>query len=71
MQLATHPVWLNMWDHLKKTAQEKNPKKLWRTMPSVHDGWNEFPGKRLLNLIHSTPSRCKAVFKARGGLIIY
>ena len=55
----------NMWDHLRRTVQEKNPKNVKDLWTSRHDAWKEFPGERLLNLIDSMPNRCKAVFKAR------
>ena len=61
----------NMWDHLKRTVQEKNPKNAKELWTSVHHAWKEFPRERLLNLIDSMPNRYKAVLKARGGPTSY
>ena len=61
----------NMWDHLKRTVGEKNPKTTKELWKSVKDAWNKFPRERLLNLIDSMPNRCKAVIKARGGPTTY
>ena len=61
----------NMWDHFKRTVQEKNPKNVKELWTSVHDAWKEFPRERLLNLIDSMPNRCKAVLKQRGGPTSY
>ena len=46
----------NMWDHLKRTVGEKNPKNTKELWKSVKDAWNEFPHERLLNLIDSMPT---------------
>ena len=60
-----------MWDHLRRTVGEKNPKTTKELWKSVKDAWNEFPRERLLNLIDSMPNECKAVIKARGGPTTY
>ena len=59
----------NSWDNLKRTAQENSPKNAKEQTKSVKDAWNEFPRERLFNSINSMPTRCKALIKARGGIV--
>ena len=57
----------NMWDHLKRVVQEKNPANMGELWRAINDAWKEFRHDCLVNLIDSMPRRCEEVIKAKGG----